>query len=85
MIACSNALQAVYAYSRFCFKKNHIESLPTLDDEFQVKTPFGAFQMSKAEFLRDFPNVQDSPSYKKAGYYTYPVLPVRAERYRVSD
>ena len=79
------APKVVYKYSRLCFKRNHIESLPALDDEFQVKTPFGAFQMSKAEFLRDFPKVRESASYREAGYYTYPVLPVRAERYRVPD
>lgn len=79
------APKVAYKYSRLCFKRKHIESLPALDDEFQVKTPFGTFQMSKAEFLRDFPKVRESASYKEAGYYTYPVLPVRAERYRVPD
>ena len=79
------APKTVYSYSRLCFKRDHIESLPTSQDEFQVKTPFGTFQMSKAEFLRDFPNVRDSASYREAGYYTYPVLPARAEQYRVPD
>jgi hypothetical protein len=79
------APKVVYSYSRLCFKRDRIESLPALEDEFQVKTPFGAFQMSKAEFLRDFPKVRESASYKEAGYYSYPVLPARAERYRVSD
>lgn len=79
------APKVVYSYSRLCFKRDHIESLSRPEDEFQVKTPFGAFQMSKAEFFSDFPKVRESTSYKKAGYYTYPVLPARAERYRVPD
>jgi hypothetical protein len=79
------APKEVYAYSRLCFKRDRIESLQHLEDEFQVRTPFGTFQISKAEFFRDFPKVRKSKSYQRAGYYTYPVLPARAEQYRVSD
>jgi len=47
-------------------------------------TPVGVFQMSKAEFYRDFPNVVASRSYK-AGVYNYAQLPSKAEQFRVRD
>ena len=74
--------KATYKYSRLCFKKDVIECLGD-DDEFRVETPIGAFQMSKTEFRRDFANVRNSRSYKESGFYTYPTLPLRAERYRL--
>ena len=74
--------KATFKYSRLCFKKDVIECLGD-NDEFRVETPMGAFQMSKTEFRRDFGNVRNSRSYKESGFYTYPTLPLRADRYRL--
>lgn len=72
-----------YRYSRLCFKRDVIEKLAD-EEEFRVVTRLGVFQMSKAEFRRDFSNVRNSRSYKESGFYTYPTLPLRAQRYRIS-
>ena len=70
-----------YSFRRLCFKKSVIDSLGP-DDIFRVDTPHGSFAMTKADFLRDFPNVINSESYKQAGLYHYPKVPRKAERYR---
>lgn len=53
-------------------------------DAFRVITPIGTFQMTKADFYREFQNVAQSKSYREGGIYHYPKLPARAERYRIS-
>lgn len=73
--------KAIYESSRFCFKRDVIEKLDS-DQEFRMITPVGVFQMSKADFYREFPNVVASESYKR-GVYNYPRLPSRGEAFRV--
>ena len=58
-----------YSYSRLCFKADVIEQLND-NDEFAVHTPFGVFQMSKAEFYETFPNNINTESYQKNGIYS---------------
>ena len=70
-----------YEATRVTFKRDEIERL-TPQDEFRMITPTGVFQMSKADFYREFPNVVASKSYKK-GVYSYPQLPSKAEGFRV--
>lgn len=50
-----------YSFSRLCFKADIIEQLND-DDKYAVHTPYGVFQMSKAEFYETFPNSQSHPS-----------------------
>ncbi|HWE50826.1 MAG TPA: hypothetical protein VG273_13610 [Bryobacteraceae bacterium] len=74
---------ATYRFSRLCFRRDIIESLGP-DESFQVVTPVGTFQMTKADFYGSFQNVVESKSYSEGGIYHYPKLPARAERFRVS-
>ena len=78
-----SAAKVVYKYSRLCFKHKVIDAL-TPDDEFRVETPSGAFQMSKADFEADFGRIARTASWKRLGFYSYPVVPSKAEKYRVS-
>jgi hypothetical protein len=71
-----------YRHTRLCFKADQIEPLP-MNGSFRVTTNVGTFQMTKAEFYRDFGNVVQTRSYRTPGGYHYPVLPRAAERYRV--
>ena len=66
-----------YRASRLLFKAAVIEPLEP-PDHFQVITPAGTFEMSKAQFYRAFPNVVQSRSYREAGVYHYPKVPVAA-------
>jgi hypothetical protein len=72
-----------YRHTRLCFRADQIEPLP-MDGSFRVTTNVGIFQMTKAEFYRDFANVVQTRSYRAQGGYHYSVLPRRAERYRVN-
>ena len=58
-----------YAFSRLCFKADIIEPLND-NDEFAVHTPFGVFQMTKAEFYETFPNIVKTESYQKNRIYS---------------
>jgi hypothetical protein len=73
--------RTTYEFSRFCFKRDRIEGIGW-EDEFRMITPIGVFQMTKADFYREFPKVVESESYKN-GIYHYPKLPSKAERFRV--
>ena len=73
--------KAIYESSRFCFKRDVIEKLQP-EEEFRMITPVGVFQMSKADFYQEFPNVVASKSYKR-GVYNYPLLPSKGEGFRV--
>jgi hypothetical protein len=70
-----------YEATRVTFKRDEIERLKS-DDEFRMVTPVGVFQMSKADFYGEFPNVVASKSYKN-GVYSYPQVPFKAEGFRV--
>jgi hypothetical protein len=72
-----------YDSSRFCFKRDRIDPLEP-SGQFRMITPIGVFQMSKADFYREFPNVVASASYE-AGVYNYPRLPSKAEAFRVRE
>jgi hypothetical protein len=81
--ATGTAPLVTYRHTRLCFKADQIEPLP-MDGSFRVTTNVGIFQMTKAEFYRDFANVVQTRSYRAPGGYHYSVLPRRAESYRVS-
>jgi hypothetical protein len=79
----SSAPPATYSFSRLCFRREMIEPLGA-NDPFRVVTPVGTFQLTKAEFYRDFRNVVESRSYSEDGIYHYPKLPGKAEKFRLS-
>ena len=79
----SSAPPATYSFSRLCFRREVIEPLGA-NDPFRVVTPLGVFQMTKAEFYREFRNVVESRSYSEDGIYHYPKLPAKAEQFRLS-
>ena len=69
-----------YRFSRLAFRADIIERLP-LAGRFRVITPFGTFEMTKAEFVTEFSNVRRSSSYADRGIYHYPRPPKRAFRF----
>ncbi len=73
-----------YRFSRLCFRRDVIDSLG-IGESFRIITPIGTFQMTRADFYRDFQNVVVSRSYRIGGVYHYPKVPSRAEQYRVRD
>jgi hypothetical protein len=72
-----------YKYSRLCFKRKVIDTLRA-DDEFRIETPMGVFQMSRAEFDTDFGKISKTASWQDLGFYSYPVVPSKAEKYRMT-
>jgi hypothetical protein len=77
----SNA-SVVYGASRFAFKADLIEPLAE-NQIFRIETPEGNFEMTKAEFYRDFLSVTQTKSYKRDRLYHFPTVPERARRYKV--
>ena len=75
-------IAASYSSSRLCFKANVVEPLE-MDDTFEVITPVGTFQMTKAEFYRNFANVIQSKSYRESRIYHYPKVPQIALKFRI--
>ncbi|SPF55111.1 hypothetical protein SBA4_6920005 [Candidatus Sulfopaludibacter sp. SbA4] len=74
---------ASYEFPRLCFKHDVIMELEP-DESFRVITPVGSFEMTRADFERDFKNVAVSKSYdREGGIYHYPKVPAKAERYRL--
>lgn len=69
-----------YEFSRLGFKADVIEPLGK-KDRFRIITPEGTFEMTKADFYRDFANVVSSASYRDRGLYHYPRTPKKALRY----
>jgi hypothetical protein len=80
----ASGVPATYRYSRLCFKADVIEPLRD-NQSFRVVTPVGTFQMTKAEFRRDFSRVVKTMSYRERRIYHYSQVPVAAEAYRVGD
>jgi hypothetical protein len=75
--------QVTYRFSRFCFKASAIEPLGP-DDSFRMITlGDGVFQMTKAQFYADFPNVPLTASYREIGLYHSRKPPQKAMRYRI--
>jgi hypothetical protein len=70
-------VKARYSSTRLLFKAAIIEALEP-SERFQVITPDGTFEMTKADFYRVFPNVVRSRSYRHAGVYHYPRVPSAA-------
>lgn len=71
---------STYEFSRLGFRADVIEALG-LSDRFRIVTPEGTFEMTKADFYRDFSNVAKSMSYRGRGLYHYPVTPKKALKY----
>lgn len=69
-----------YSSSRLCFKADIIESLSD-EDIFAVHTPYGVFQMSKAEYYTTFPNIVKSESYQKGRIYSMRTPTQKAMRF----
>jgi hypothetical protein len=84
VVRTESGAKVAYRASRLHFKAEKIEPLRP-EDRFRIDTPHGSFEMSKAEFYRDFPNVVTSRSYKEKGSYHYLKVPKRALRYRTGD
>lgn len=80
--ALDGRVAASYQATRLLFKRSVIEPLND-DDVFQVVTPNGTFEMSKAEFVGEFSNVCASASYRDHGVYHYSTLPKKALRFLV--
>lgn len=77
------APKVTYNHSRFCFKAVYIEPLDMADAFRMVTADDGVFQMTKAEFYRDFSNVPPTASYR-GGLYHSRKPPQKALRYRIS-
>ena len=75
--------KVTYKYSKLAFKRKVIESLAP-SDEFRVDTPFGSFQMSRLDFEADFGGITKTATWKR-GYYPYPLIPSKAEKYRITN
>ena len=71
-----------YEFSRLGFKAGVIDPLRP-GDRFRIVTPEGTFEMTKAEFYRDFDNVVRAMSYRDRGLYHYPTTPEKALMYLV--
>jgi hypothetical protein len=73
----SGEVKASYKATRLLFKAAIIEALEP-SDRFEIVTPDGTFEMSKADFYRVFPNVAKTRSYTETGVYHYPTVPQAA-------
>jgi len=69
-----------YNHTRLAFRRDIIEPLAA-DARFRIITPAGTYEMTRAEFYRDFQNVAKSKSFLEQGLYHYTRTPVRALRY----
>ena len=74
--------RVVYKYSRLCFMRDQIDQLG-INERFRVVTPVGTFEMTRDDFERAFANVARSQSYRLHGLYHYPVVPAKADPFRV--
>ena len=72
----------VYEHSRLCFKRDQIEQLG-INERFRVVSSAGTFEMTRGDFERVFANVARSQSYRISGVYHYPVVPEKAEPFRL--
>ena len=88
LVAPSRAVKpptVTYHRKRVSFLARHIEPLEP-DQEFRMVTWDGVFQMSKAEFYRDFPGVVNGKNYpKKNGFYNSEKPMKAILRYRVLE
>lgn len=77
--------KVTYHFSRFCFRADLIEPLDMLDAFRVITKRDGVFQMTKADFYRDFPRVRETRSYRVDRLYHYPKVPKQALPYRVAE
>ena len=76
--------KVTYSSTRLHFKAHEIEPL-AWEEEFQVVTATGVWQMSKADFYKVFSNVVASESYSKGRReYHYTKPPTKSDRFRIS-
>ena len=80
----NNQPSVSYRASRFTFISKHIETL-TSDQAFRMITNDGTFQMTKADFYRDFAAVTQTDSYRLQGRYNREKPPKAALVYQVFD
>lgn len=73
-----------YHASRFTFISKHIEPL-ALDEAFRMVTNVGTFQMTRADFYRDFAAITRSDSYRLHGRYNQDPPPKGAAPYKVIE
>lgn len=66
-----------YRSSRLSFRADVIEKIGE-EDSFQVETPEGTFEMTRAQFYTAFPNVVESRSYREHRAYSYSTTPRKA-------
>lgn len=71
-----------YRATRLLFKRDLIEPLGD-SDRIRIETPVGVFELTKADFCREFAGVIASRSYHEGGVYHFPKPPRRAEQFRV--
>ena len=74
--------RVVYEHSRLCFRRDQIEELG-INERFRVVSPVGTFEMTRGDFERVFANVARSRSYRVGGLYHYPVVPAKADPFRI--
>lgn len=72
--------EATYRLACLGFKPDVIERL-AMGDTFRVITAEGSFEMTRADFCRDFANVVASPTYRAGRTYSYTKAPSKAQRY----
>jgi hypothetical protein len=73
-----------YSASRLLFKADVIERLAD-SERFRVVTPEGSYEMSKADFIRAFPKVRETKSYRESRIYHYPKVPAAAAEFLVDE
>jgi hypothetical protein len=73
-----------YSASRLLFKADVIERLAD-SERFRVVTPEGSYEMSKADFVRAFPKVRETKSYRESRIYHYPKVPAAAAEFLVDE
>lgn len=72
-------------YKRFTFKAKVIEPLAN-NEVFRIECRDGNYEMTKAQFHSEFPDVVNSKSYSQSEYgftYNYPKAPPTAHRFIV--
>jgi hypothetical protein len=77
-----SAPPVVYEFYRLGFRRDKIEKLDPAQ-RFRVISPAGTFEMTREEFEHVFANVVRSRSYLINGLYHYPVVPQKAEPFRL--
>jgi hypothetical protein len=83
-IADENQKVVSYSASRLLFKADVIERLKD-SERFRVVTPEASYEMSKADFVRAFPKVRETKSYRESRIYHYRKPPAAAAKFLVKE